>query len=526
MATRKLDQTDRMLQAGGQGNQAVQRAQESRTRNVQTSRNRKETARQFDESTRQRELDRFERQHERDRADRQFRDKERAYNQAQKADTTIFGGKGRADRAAADAASQINAQTEAKQDARYKSEQSLEAAKAGLMKSEPRRGPTPTPQRQGAPSLAGKQQAAATPATGSAAQPPAIPPGTFGEAPASATQVPGTQSADPRTAQLQKEMYPGMETQGRASMESTRPGGEWVQDPNSYQAQQSQRADEAEATKRINAVANLQRATNSLRIAEIKGAAATSAASKKHWAEQQEFQRKTLMVPVKGAHDLLQRMMTNKGTLADWNAIKAELKNQQDVGGLAARKQAAENSIWDDSLQSFMEERLAVKALKYIAGVGEVPTSSGIEKKPLIDPSSEAMQKFYAAAPDAKHFLNMQGLTNPQMGMLLNVTSYDERVRMINRMAAEMVLKQMMGPEKDPNPSREGAKAASTPTHDQRAGPQGVPPAVPGGSGPGQVTAAEAKRRAEEPVPYEPPDADASGLSKNARAIAQNTGFL
>jgi hypothetical protein len=76
-ATRKLDQSQLMIQADAQGNQAVQQAHDSKQRNTQITAERDEGARQFDEQVEQQELDRWQRQWEDKRAN-EFREKQLA----------------------------------------------------------------------------------------------------------------------------------------------------------------------------------------------------------------------------------------------------------------------------------------------------------------------------------------------------------------------------------------------------------------------------------------------------------------
>lgn len=442
-ATRKLDQSKLMLEAGQSGEAAVQRAQESRTRNVQQTRNRAEQSRQFNEQTNQRELDRWQRQWEEKRANdlrqQQLSEQSRQF-----------------DVSAGERAREFDVST------------NLTAADKGL---------TPTGAAPAQVGGGGQQR--------------------IGQQPEMGTQ--GGQ--DPRMASMQAEMRRGstqmghgleIDTQGRGFVKSAQ--------RQKQEAGAERRAESDTESRRISAVASYRRAVDAYKIAELRMDAAQSASARSAESAALKELKGQLMQPIKSTTATMNRMQNGKGTLQDWQSVAAEVANTPDAGSLNELKADIAANTWTDRLQSFMQQKVTVQALKYINATGELPDGE------LVDLSSPGMQMFTRSAADVA-IMNSPQVAGP--GQLLSFRDQAARIRYIHRLAAWQVLNQKplstsgvggAGPQGMPNPAAPGAEPAPGPSHEERAGPGGVPPGVAGGP-PGQVGVAEAARRAPEPAP-------------------------
>lgn len=427
-ATRKLDQSKLMLEAGQQGNAAVQSAHNTRTSNIQQSANRAENQRQFNEQVDQQELDRWQRQWEEKRAnelrERQLDEQTRQFD--------------------------VSTGERARQ---FDESQALTAADRGL-------------ERVGG--------AVQQPAEGQQQR--------IGQQPAMGTQG----DMDPRLAALRAEMgragaqiNQGLEigSQGRGYVKSAA--------RQQSEAGAEQRAQQDSESRRVQAVAQYQRAVNDYRIAEMRANSAASASVRTAETAALKELKTQLMQPIKSTVKTMDRMMSGKGTMQDWQSVNAELANSPDAGRLTGLKAEAAGGVWTDGLQSFMQQKVVVQSLKFINATGELPDGE------LVDMSSPGMQAFTAAAKDVSI---MNSPTMPGPGQLLSFQDQAARIRYINRQAAWFVLNQKPTSEEGGqlNPAAPGAGYQS---HEQRAGPEGqVPPG-------GQITSEEAQRRAAQPSP-------------------------
>lgn len=407
-----------MLEAGRSGNQARQQ-----------SANRQENARQFDETMDQQDANRFERQWNQRRAERASREKEwtpsgKFFDQTQdlKDDDLRTAAVGQQLEQQKTAAASEQQQVDFSQQLQ-KDQQSLQAATAGL---------------QAAP--------------------------------------------DPRMAALMGEMERGGE-QMKQGLESTGQGRKWVPTKEAKQAQQSKQevAMADSETKRINAVANYQRATNDFRLAEMRlSGAKTGAARAEEEAAMKEI-KKQLIHPIKATTDLMRRMMNNKGTMEDWNTARAMINNGENqlAGDLEAMKASLQANEWTPRLQQFVEGKIAKDALKFILATGALPDGD------LVNTASVAFQTFTKNALESRQLLG----TN----QLFSVRDQVEMNRYVNRFAAGLTLsgaptggQQQQGQQQpDPTPATPGAidqYQASKP-NEQRPDPAtGAPP--PGGQQP------------------------------------------
>lgn len=324
---------------------------------------------------------------------------------------------------------------------------------------------------------------------------------------------------DPRFAELQKEMQRGQEQMGQ-DLEVTRQGKGWRADPGTAAGQKEKRAGYEAKTDRISAVANYQRAVNALNIAQIKARGAKTTDARKGFLEAADKVKTSLILPLRSSSGALNRLMARKGTKSDWGMIRKALQNVSNDGRLAEMKQGADQQMWNDALQSMMEAKISVQALKYIAATGEIPAQRLGEQEPVVDPSSEGMQKFFLHTVEAKAQLAIQGVVfqdpgDPQAKKAFDPEQFTRNVIRINKLAAWQTLnKKPIGggagglteaQGQMPNPATPGRKEALQPDYEDRQGrdAQGQPVTEPVRT----ITEKGAKRKAAEPVPFQKPEA-------------------
>ncbi len=326
-ATRKLDASQLSGQALARGQAGIQRAQEFAGAGADFRQELSESRRQFD-------LQRWDQQWERTRAERAQRDEARAKIQAGKADTTIFGGKGRKEREEARRGDQIAAEAAAERKGELEAvvsekekDRELEAAKAGLKRGEavdpavrdrpPVKGGPPGRKIHEIQGTTGRSEFRT------------------GEDP---RDLPGGAAGAPvpqRTMDLRQEMdQQGLrraETQMGQALESTGAGG-WVSDPTSPVTQA--------AGAKAAASAFDQRAKRERHAMELTRAAATYKANKtKENKIEYERSRETNMIELAKWTNALKRIDEaglqsgeQSGSLTDWNVFRKAAANLPNVG--------------------------------------------------------------------------------------------------------------------------------------------------------------------------------------------------
>ncbi len=427
-ATRKLDQSQLMMQAGARGYQAVAGAHQF----GQEERRISESRRQFD-------LTRWDQQWERTRAERAQRDEARAGIQAGKADTTIFGGKGRADRAAALKAEQEAAATAAERKETTETitseaakDRELEAAKAGLKKPTPAHLRDRPPVEGGPP---GRKIHEIQGTTGRAEYATGADPR---DLPGGAAPAAGGAPMDPRTAALDQEMRQDQQrgdAQMRQALESTQAGG-WVSDPSSPVTQAGVAKAEASA---FDMIAKRKRLGM-----EMARAGATLRANKtKENKIEYERTRKGNMIELANWTNALKRIDEaglqpgqRSGSIGDWNVFRkaAQRANVPNVGNGVQILEALGTGIPNEQFMSWAVEGQGKLGLRFIS-FGE-----GLPDREYINLGSEAMQQFVAKIQDLKALARtQQGAPNG----LQSAPTLEARENMLYEAAAMSILENM-----------------------------------------------------------------------------------
>lgn len=431
-ATRKLDASQLSQQAVRAGAAGVRSAH----RFAQDERRISENRRQFD-------LTRWDQQWERTRAERTQRDEARAGIQAGKADMTIFGGKGRADRAAAQQTQQEAAEAAATAAAERKGatetvvseaakDRELEAAKAGLKKA-PATPPSlrDRPPVKGGPPARdihevqdpGKLQAGLSPGAGRGFE--------TGPAPTGAPMT-------PRMGAMDQEMHQDQQrgdAQMRQALESTQAGG-WISDPASPVTKAGVAKAKASAFDRI---AKRERLGM-----ELARAAATYRASKtKENKAELDRKRETNQIELALWTGALKRIDESglqkgerSGSLSDWDVFRkaAAEFNVPNVGEGVQIREALSTGIPNKEFMSWAVEGQGRLALRFIS------TGVGLPDREYINLGSETMAKFIVKIQELKALRRTQ---EGGPGGLQSAKTLEARDNMLYETAARGLLKGM-----------------------------------------------------------------------------------
>ena len=399
-ATRKLAQSQLELQAQTSGATAIQRAQDSRTRNQQQTRNREEGARQFDEGTNQKELDRWQRQWEEKRAN-ELRQSQ-LDEQTRQFDVTA----GQRDR-------QIGQRDE---------ENAMTAADKGLEKA------------------GGGGQAAPAQAGGGQQR--------MGNQPA-----PGGQGgADPqRMAQMQAEMARGKGQMSQGIEQGTQGRG-YVKTAGRQQAEAEEQGVErtkaaasayAAVTSRRRLGFEMQKAQAQMDVGATKVAKAEVAAAMER-AEGPLDDFTSLL-------DRLEKMGDQPSKLSgglkanDWTAVAELFGKTPPVGNAADIKASIDNKQTSPRLMAWLSEKQAHMVVQFVAeGTGVLPNSK------YIDTLSEGWKVFNEQVQMAK---KQFGIDMGGPGGLMTTRTRFRMKRMAQKMAAKAILTgQLMTEGGEPGP--------------------------------------------------------------------------
>jgi hypothetical protein len=420
-ATRKLDQSRLELQASATGEQATQRAQESRTRNIQQSRNREEQGRQFDESTSQRELDRWQRQWEEKRANdlRQ----QQLDEQTRQFDVSA----GQRDR-------QLGQRDE---------EIGISAADKGL-------------ERKG-----GAAQVQAPPTGGDQSR--------IGGQPELGTQG----GVDPRMQAMQAEMARG---NARGSAQMSQPIEQDTQGRGYVKTVGRQKAEaEAQGVARTKAASTAYAAITSRRrlgFEMMKAQAAMDASDTKQARIDVAAAMKRAEGPLEDFTGLLDRLeksvdILNKPSRGlkqnDWNIVRKLFGKTEPVGNAKAVKEAIDSERVNPRLMSWLSEKQTHMVVQFVGeGTGVLPDSK------YIDTLSEGWKVFN----DQIQLAKMQyGIDIGGPGGLMTTRTRFRQKRMAQKMAAKAILTgQMMTEGGEPLGQAGGAQAGGAQAGGAQAG--------------------------------------------------------
>lgn len=445
-ATRKLDQSELMIRAGAQGESAVQRSQESRTRNRQQTLSRKESARQFNKSIEQQELDRSQRQWEVQRADRAKRDAVRAENQAGKKDMTIFGQQGRQqreneERYKAETVSEREKFEEGKR--QFGEKQSLEAAKAGLKSGGKTGMAAPKdPVPSGKP-MAEPQNIVQVPTAEPQASPGGVAKASYITEGSDVDRTGAQALMSPRMQGLDQEMGMREQEQMGQPIELGTQGSGWVADP-------STPAGQAATIKRQSAQLALYKSRRDLGFKMQEAQARLDAASTKENKALLKESEVKAQARLANFSDRFERfdnamgMTGDKPTADDWTKIKQLVldKNLPDVGNAEGIHAAIRESKVNARLIEWMGERRSNMAVLYVAnGTGELPDREYVDF--LTDGMKEFMNEVQAARLKTK--FDFGGPVG-----LMSATTRARQRRVVQKMAAMTILGRktmQVGPE-------------------------------------------------------------------------------
>ena len=449
--TKKLQQSQLELQAGGSAEGARQRSHDSKMGTRQQEKSRAESGRQFDASTEQRSLDRWQRQWEQKRAakaasDRLDLDQQRLDESSRQFDAKSQQQQGQFDASSQQQQGQFDAKQQQQQQQfdvgsqqqqeQFDTSTDLSAASKGLMRGD-----------------AGGE--------------------------------------NPRLAELQAEMK-RRDQQVGAGIEQTGQRG-FVPTPESEQdrGRQAALAERDMAAKETNAAANYQRAITAHEKASADVRAAKTSGAKKEAEAKRKAVEQTLMQPIKSSSAMLDRFMKEKEGLNDWQALAAMIANPKTgvppVGSGREIHAELEAKVIGPRITSFLTEKVAIQAIEFAYATGKMPDGG------LVNFASEGMQEFAVRAREARQLL----LPNTVAGQLLTEKQvnkikrgYEDHVEMINKLAALLVLKQQ------PSGPLGATTGQEAPAYEHRRADSSQP--IRPAERRGQVTPAEAGRQAEE----------------------------
>lgn len=175
-------------------------------------------------------------------------------------------------------------------------------------------------------------------------------------------------------------------------------------------------------TNRINAEAALQNATNRFNQSRVAG-------NKEAMAKE----RNVLLAPARQGIERFNRLMTDKGSEADWVALRKEAETFDD--GMQADLQAdLKAGQWTPRTQAFAAMVNAKNGLKFVAATGEMPMDD--DGNMLIDTGSPVYRNFEDGRQMVHGYMRM---LNP-LATYAGVNSIQTKNQFMNKFAASAVL--------------------------------------------------------------------------------------
>lgn len=431
--TDKLRQSQLELQAGQSGESAKQRSYETEL----NERSRRVTQDQNQQRIDLQAQDQWSRQKRQSDADRAERDRIRAANQAQKPQTTMFGGEGYLAGQERKPSGDPRLDEQARQfDERLAQQQS---------------------QFEASQQQRGEEFQTSTDLTAARA---------------------GLEQADPRMQAMQAEMQRGEQQMSQGIEQTGKRGFVSTAEAQKEASQKAGLNERKTQAAELNAAANWQRAATAYSKLQAEEKSTKSGVTRTQIRAKQAKVLESLSQPLKSGNARMNRIMKGEATEFDAQTIRAMSADLQPIGNARATYEAIkEGNFEDPNVIRFLGEKLAIDAVDYILATGQLPDGK------LVDMSSAGMQAFSRAAIDARQRL----MPNTVAGQLLTdeqVTKvklgYSDHLEMVHKLAALMVKKRQQLGGGMPNAA---LLAGQEPQHEQRratdAGGQPVGPLTP-----------------------------------------------